>query len=198
MSSKILNYVTLIILIMIIGTQAYNLFYTRNDSFPGVWIVRATISILIVSFLISFIFSAFLHRFSIDQLPSCTTISYFRFRWYVFQMAVIGLAAIPVYLAILQKTNQNRLLILLASQIQVDLFTVLLCIGFDALTRYFYKKQELSADQQQQVNLQAARSTTPNDQNPQFGYFSPKTKGQGPLTTSQKSPFEGSKFRYAR
>ena len=194
--SKILNYVTLIILLMIIGTQAYNLFYTRNDSFSGVWIVRATISILIVSFLISFIFSAFLHRFSIDQLPSCTTISYFRFRWYVFLMAAIGLAAIPVYLAVLKSTKQNRLLILLASQIQVNLFTVLLCIGVDSLTRYFYKKQS-STDHQNQNQQQTQQQQPPNDQNAQFGYFSPKTKGQAPLT-SQKSPFEGSKFRYAR
>lgn len=180
---------------MIIGTQAYNLFYTRNDSFSGVWIVRATISILIVSFLISFIFSAFIHRFTIDQLPACTSIHYFRFRWYIFQMAALGLAAIPVYLAILQRTKQNRLLILLASQIQVNLFTVLLCIGFDCLTRYFYKKQQQSSTEQSQQ--QQARSTTPNDQSTQFGYFSPKTKGQGPLT-SQTNPFEGSKFRYAR
>jgi hypothetical protein len=192
--SKILNYVTLIILLMIIGTQAYNLFYTRNDSFSGAWIVRATISILIVSFLISFMFSAFFHRFSIDQLPPCTSINYFRFRWYVFQMAAIGLSAIPVYLAIFQRTKQNRLLILLASQIQVNLFTVLLCIGFDSLTRYFYKKQQQSPAEQAQ---QQPPSSAPIDQTAQFGYFSPKTKGQTP-STSQKSPFEGSKFRYAR
>lgn len=196
--SKIINYVTLIILIMIIGTQAYNLFYTRNNSFPGVWIVRGTISILMGSFLVSFIFSAFFHRFSIDQLPACTSIHYFRFRWYIFQMAAIGLASIPVYLAVLQKTTQNRLLILLASQIQVNLFTVLLCIGFDALTRYFYKKNSDSSAGAGQQQVRSQTPHTPQDQqNAQFGYFSPKSKGPPPLT-SQKSPFEGSKFRYAR
>lgn len=196
--SKILNYVTLIILILIIGTQAYNLFYTRNDSFSGVWIVRATISVLIISFLASFIYSAFLHRFTIDQLPACTTIAYFRFRWYIFQMAGLGLSAIPVYLAILQKNNHqnNRLLILLASQIQINLFTVLLSIAFDVLNRYLYKRKE-SATNSATSDAQNQQQQARNDQNAQFGYFSPKTKGPPPLS-SQKSPFEGSKFRYAR
>ena len=191
--SKIFNYVTLLISLLIFGTQAYFLFYTRNDSFPGVWIVRVTISVLIISFLLSFIFSASFHPFTIDQLPSCTSIHYFRFRWYVFQLAALGLAAIPIYLAIWKKTEQTRLLVLLASQIKVNLFSVLLCIGFDSIARYLYKKQQQQPEQAQPQAL----SVTPNEQNPQFGYFSPKTKGQAPLT-SQKSPFEGSKFRYAR
>ena len=198
--SKILNYVTLIIFIMIIGTQAYNLFYTRNDSFSGVWIVRAAISILIISFLISFIFSAFLHSFTIDKLPACTSIAYFRFRWYIFQMAALGLSAIPVYLAILQRTNQNRLLILFASQIQVNLFTVLLSIGFDALNRYLFIKQSnanANSGNAAVAQNQMARPQSQNDQNAQFGYFSPKSKGPPPLS-SPKNPFEGSKIRYAR
>ena len=57
-----------------------------------------------------------------------------------FVMAALGLAGIPVYLAILQRTNQNRLLVLLASQIQINLFTVLLSIGMDALSRHLYIK----------------------------------------------------------
>lgn len=195
-TEKIINYITFVILLLIIGTQAYNLFYTRHDYFPGVWIVRSSIVILIGSFVLSFVFSAFFHRFTMDQMPSCASIAYFRFRWYVFVMAALGLAGIPVYLAILQRTNQNRLLVLLASQIQINLFTVLLSIGMDALSRHLYIKslQQAEAHQNQQAQAQG-RPQSPT--NPQFGYFSPKTKGPPPLT-SQKNPFDSGKFRYAR
>lgn len=185
--NKIINYFSFVLLVVIIGTQAYSLYYTRNDSFPGVWITRSTIVILIASFLNCFIFSAFLHRFTMDQLSSCTTVQYFRFRWYVFLMAAFSLTAIPVYFAILHQTNQNRLLILLASQIQVSLFSVLLCIAMDSLSRYLYLKQ-LAANNQQQEQPQTAETDA------QFGYFSPKTKTASP----QKTPFESSKIRYAR
>ena len=195
-TEKLINYITFVILILIIGTQAYNLFYTRHDSFSGVWIVRTTIVILIVSFLVSFVFSAFFHRFTMDQMPSCASLAYFRFRWYIFIMAIIGLAAIPVYLAILQRTNQSRLLVLLSSQIQINLFTVLLSIGLDALSRYMYNKS-IQTQQEQQNQAQAASVPPQSPSNPQFGYFSPKTKGPAPLT-SQKNPFDSSKYRYAR
>ena len=192
-TEKLINYFTLVILILIIGTQSYNLFYTRNDSFSGVWIVRTSIVVLIISFLVSFVFSAFIHRFSMDQMPSCASIAYFRFRWYIFVMAVLGLSGIPVYLAILQRNNQNRLLVLLASQIQINLFTVLLSIGMDALSRYLYTKSL----QQQAQTAQTAQQAQVNSTQPQFGYFSPKTKGP-PHLTSQKNPFDSGKFRYAR
>lgn len=175
-----------------IGTQSYNFWQSRNESFIGVWIARISVILLIVSFVATFIISAFVHRFTMDQLPSCTSIQYFRFRWYVFLLAVVSLSAIPVYLAILRKARQNSLLILLASQIQINLFTVLLTILFDSISRYFYRKQ---LDQNQQAQQQE-RPQSPI-QNPQFGYFSPKTKGSAPLS-SQKNPFDSGKFRYAR
>lgn len=110
-------------------------------------------------------------------------------------MAAIGLAAIPVYFAVIRKTSRNRLIVLLTSQIQVNLFTVLLCIGMDALSKFLYKKQLQNQQPQTQHTQSQQQQTTQTDA--QFGYFSPKSKGPAPLT-SQKNPFESNKFRYAR
>lgn len=198
-TEKLINYITFVILILIIGSQTYNLVQTRHDSFPGVWIVRCSIVLLIILFLNSFVFSAFIHRFTMDQVPPCASVAYFRFRWYTFLLAGAGLAAIPVYLAILHRTNLNRLLILLASQIQVNLFTVLLSIGMDALSRFMHNKSKQSQQaQQSQAQAQAQSQQAPQSPaNPQFGYFSPKNKGPPPLA-SQKNPFDSNKYRYAR
>lgn len=194
--NRVINYISFVLLVLIIGTQAYNLYYTRNDSFPGVWIVRSTIVVVIAAFLNYFIFSAFLHRFTMDQLPSCTSVAYFQFRWYVFLMAALSLSAIPIYFAVLQRTVQNRLLRLLASQIQINLVAVLLYVAMDALSRYMYQKQVSAANGAQTQPPQMQQSNS-NNNDVQFGYFSPKSKGPAPLT-SQKNPFESSKFRYAR
>lgn len=198
-STNIINYVTFVILILMIGTQAYNLWQSRNESFVGVWIIRACVVLLIVSFVATFIISAFVHRFTMDKLPSCTSIQYFRFRWYVFVTAALSLAAIPVYLAVLKRSDNNLLMILLASQIQINLFTVLLTIVFDSVSRYFYQKQVENSNQQHPPHQQQQQSfaQSPSVQNPQFGYFSPKTKGPAPLA-SQKNPFDSGNFRYAR
>lgn len=197
-TEKIINYFTFVILILIIGSQTYNLYTTRTDSFPGVWIVRSTIIILIISFLTSFVYSAFFHRFTIDQLPSCTSVAYFRFRWYIVLMAIVSLSAIPAYFAVLQRNRVNRLLLLLSSQIEINLFTVILSIGMDALSRYIYQKSsEQQQQQQQQVEAQQTFAPPQSPSNPQFGYFSPKTKGPAPLN-SKKNPFDSGKVRYAR
>jgi hypothetical protein len=108
-------------------------------------------------------------------------------------MAGLSLTAIPVYFAILRSNHQNRILILFASQIQVNLFSVLLCIAIDALSRYMHQKQ-LEAGINQQAQPQMQQTANPDAQ---FGYFSPKTKTAVPLT-SPKNPFESNKFRYAR
>ncbi len=195
--SSLITYVSFVILILMIGTQAYSFWQSRNESFTGVWIARTCVILLILSFLATFIISAFVHRFTMDQMPSCATIQYFRFRWYVFLLAAISLSAIPVYLAILKRNQQNLLLILLASQIQINLFTVLLTILFDSISRYFYRKQLNQNNQQMQEERPPQSPISAQNQNPQFGYFSPKTKGPAPLT-SQKNPFDSGKFRYAR
>lgn len=198
MGNNFIKYFTLIILAMIIGTQAYNLYFTRLDSFSGVWIVRISIVLLISSFIASFIISAFYHRFSADQIPSCCSVAYFKFRWYIFVMAALALSAIPVYLAILKKNHQNRLLLLLASQIQVNLFMVLLSIGLDALGRFLHIRQLRKANGNSvAIAPPTAQVNDPANPSAQFGYFSPKSKGQ-PVSSSPKNPFDSGKFRYAR
>ena len=203
--SKLINYITFLILAFITGVQIYNLYKTRNDSFSGVWIVRSCLILLIISFLGTFVMSAFVHRFTMDQLPACTTIQYFRFRWYLFIMAIISLSAIPVYVAILgrqQKGTHNSLMILFASQIQVNLFTVLLTIAFDSISRYFYRKQSQDVPTAASSLPAGAdanhQQTNSQNQNTQFGYFSPKAKGTGAPLSPQKNPFDSGKFRYAR
>lgn len=202
-TSKFITYFNFILLAAIIGVQSYSLYVSRNVSFPGVWIARGTILILIVTFALTFIYSAFIHKATIDQIPSCTNITYFRFRWYVMLMAVISISAIPVYIAILQNTSQNRLIVQLASQIQVNLFFVLLSIAGDAFARYLAQKQSSSSSLSQSQPQERPQSPLQHQQtntNPQFGYFSPKSKGPAPLASpsSQKHPFDSGKFRYAR
>lgn len=196
MSNNFMKYFTLILLAVIIGTQAYNLYQTRLDYFPGVWIVRISIVLLIISFIASFALSAFYHRFSVDQIPSCCSVAYFKFRWYIFTMAGLALSAIPVYMAILHKNHQKRLLILLGSQIQVNLFMVLLTIGLDALSRYLHLRQVQKSESTNNGGT-ATPTRSASAAQPQFGYFSPKAKG--PQTpTVPKNPFDSGTFRYAR
>ena len=200
MTNRLINYINFFILALIIGTQSYNLFYTRHDSFSGVWLVRSVILVLITSFVGSFVIGAFFHIFPVDQLPSCASVAYFRFRWYIFVMAALALCAIPIYFAILQANHrQTRLLLLLGSQIQVNLFMVLLTIGIDALSRFLYLRQLSQA--QAQAQTQSQPQTETQDRFTQFGYFSPKSHGPPPLSTSvtqKKNPFESGKFRFAR
>lgn len=111
-------------------------------------------------------------------------------------MALASFASIAIYFTLVQRGDGvvPRLLLLLRAQIQTSLFVVAVIVVSDALGRFFHRRQ-LSVNEQSAPIL-APRSPTP--QQPQFGYFSPKSKSNTPTLTSHKSPFDSGKFRYAR
>lgn len=177
--------------IFMLGGHVFYVYRTWHESFAGVWFVRANILLLVLVYGMVAIKTLFFSRN--NQLPpSCFSIRYLKYRWYMWCLAFTALASIPGFFILRKKAN-SHLFTLLQGQIEYSLFTVLISAGFDSLSRYLHLRQMEQSAQQQRPS-----SPPPNTNNSQYGYFSPKSKKGAPTLTSHKSPFESGKFRSNR
>ncbi len=188
--SRIIGVVSAFIVAFTLCSHIYILYLTRDENFKGIWLVRGNIVLLIIVY--AAVVFGYIFRSDRTQLPpSCLSLKYVKFRWPVWILAFFALSSIPI-LFFSQRHADSNLFVIFRVQIEYALLTVLIFVAFDTLSRYLYHKQLEQAAQQRPV------SPPPQLANPQYGYFSPKSKKGAPTLTSQKSPFDSGKFHYAR
>lgn len=188
--SNLIRAVSVILVSLTLCTHVYVLYNTWSDNFDTVWLVRANIVLLIIVY--GAVAFGYIFRSAKSQVPpSCLSLQYVKFRWPVWVLAFFALASIAV-LYFAQRNALSSLFVVLRSQIEYSLFTVIVFVIVDSISRYLYNKQLEQGTNQRPV------SPAPQPINAQYGYFSPKAKKGAPTLTSQKSPFDSGKFHYAR